>query len=81
MGNVCFAQTADTFRISDEILAVEVSQFGMGIVVMGASLDSWIRDAGFMGNNSYICIEEDFKDPKDARKRAVQKDEYFGIFC
>lgn len=53
----------------------------MGIVVMGASLDSWIRDAAFMGNNSYICIEEDFKDPKDARKRAVQKDEYFGIFC
>ena len=35
----CLAQTTDTFRVSDEILPVEVSQFGMGVVGLSASLD------------------------------------------
>lgn len=35
----CFAQTADTFLVSDEILPVEVSQFGMGVVGLGALLN------------------------------------------
>ena len=35
----CLAQTTDTFRVSDEILPVEVFQFGMGVVGLGASLD------------------------------------------
>ena len=35
----CIAQTPDTFRVSDEILTVKVSQFGMGVVGLSASLD------------------------------------------
>lgn len=35
----CLAQTTDTFRVSDEILPVEVFQFGMGVVGLDASLD------------------------------------------
>lgn len=35
----CLAQTADTIRVSDEVVPVEMSQFGMGVVGLGASLD------------------------------------------
>lgn len=35
----CLAQTADPFRVSDEVVTVEVSQFGMGVVGLGSSLD------------------------------------------
>lgn len=33
------AQTVNDIGIFDEIIAVEVSQFGMGVVGLGASLD------------------------------------------
>ena len=35
----CLAQTVNTIGIFDEIITVEMAQFGVGIVGLGASLD------------------------------------------